>query len=93
MIDGFKRALALGAATVALAGGAVLTTVGTASATPTHHGDHTATRHLDRGHCHMVRGHWARVWRPAWRDGHGMRHGGRWIRVWHRERLVCRHRR
>ncbi|MEU5544214.1 hypothetical protein AB0G85_17715 [Streptomyces sioyaensis] len=88
MIDGFKRALALGAATVALAGGTVLSSVGIASAAPSHHGDHTATRHLDRGRCHMVHGYWIRVWR----DGRGGRHG-HWIRVWHRERLVCHHHR
>ncbi|WP_328381397.1 hypothetical protein OHS81_00640 [Streptomyces sp. NBC_00400] len=90
MTDGFKRALALGAATVALAGGTLLSSVGVASATPSHHGDRTTTRHVDRGRCHMVHGHWTRTWHPAWRDRHGVRHPGYWTRTWHREHLVCR---
>lgn len=92
MLDGFKRALALGAATVALTGGMALSSVGTASATAPPHGDHTASRHLDRGHCRLVHGHWVRVWHRAGRDRFGRFHHGYWTRTWHRTHLVC-HRR
>ncbi|MBC3839393.1 hypothetical protein GXW82_01745 [Streptacidiphilus sp. 4-A2] len=84
MTDRFKRALALGAATVALAGGAVLTTVGTAAAaTP----DHRAP--IAHSRCHEVPGYWTRTWHPATRDRHGKWHAGFWTRTWHRAHLVC----
>lgn len=89
MIDGFKRAFALGAATVALTGGMALSSVGSASAAAPPHGDHTASRHIDRGHCRVVHGRWVRVWHPAWQDRHGHRNAGYWTRTWHRTHLVC----
>ncbi|QMU77374.1 hypothetical protein GXW83_18390 [Streptacidiphilus sp. PB12-B1b] len=84
MTDRFKRALALGAATVALAGGAVLTSVGSASAaTP----DHRAP--VAHSRCHEARGYWTRTWHPARRDRHGKWHAGYWTRTWHPGHLVC----
>ncbi|WP_042370734.1 hypothetical protein [Streptacidiphilus neutrinimicus] len=78
-----KKAVALGSAAVALAGGAVLGAVGTASATP-HHGP--GDRHQ---RCHEVRGQWVRTWHPAYRDPHGKRHPGSWTRIWVPAHLVC----
>ncbi|MFS4094112.1 hypothetical protein [Streptomyces sp. AF1A] len=86
MINAWKRAAALGAATVALAAGAVVGTVGTASAAPQHHPRPGASHH-----CVKVPGHWVRVWHPAYRDRQDRHHhsrAGHWTRVWrpaHRE--------
>ncbi|WP_042426691.1 hypothetical protein [Streptacidiphilus anmyonensis] len=78
-----KKVVALGTAAVALAGGAVLGAVGTASAT-THHGpgDH-------RRHCDVVQGHWVRTWHPAGRDRHGRQHPGYWTRTRVPAHQVC----
>ncbi|MGW4393411.1 hypothetical protein [Streptomyces sp. NPDC004685] len=84
MINGLKRAAALGAATVALAAGAVVGTVGTASAAPQDHRPPAASHH-----CVKVAGHWARQWQPAFRDRHHRWHSGQWVRVWRPGHLEC----
>lgn len=86
MINGLKRAAALGAATVALAAGGVVGTVGTASAAPQDHRPSAGSHH-----CERVAGHWARQWRPAFRDRHHHWHPGQWIRVWHPAHQECHH--
>ncbi|WP_445529830.1 hypothetical protein [Streptomyces cyslabdanicus] len=85
MINGLKKAAALGAATVALATGAVVGTVGTASAAPQHHRPPVASHH-----CVQKAGYWSRVWHPAYRDRHHHRHAGYWSRVWHPAHRDCR---
>lgn len=90
MINAWKRAAALGAATVALTAGAVAGTVGTASAAPqNHHPSPTGWRH-----CVVVPGHWARVWHPVYRDRdrHHRASADRWNRVWRPAHLECHHR-
>ncbi|WP_236653219.1 hypothetical protein [Streptacidiphilus melanogenes] len=72
---------ALGSVAVALAGGAVLGTVGTASAAPRHPGHHQR--------CHVEQGHWVRTWHPASRDRRGIRHAGYWTRTWVPAHVVC----
>ncbi|MEU6174216.1 hypothetical protein ABZ832_20110 [Streptantibioticus parmotrematis] len=89
MAEGFKRVLALGAASVALAGGAVLSSVGVASAAPVHHPAPVSVHHVGHSRCHEARGYWTRTWHPAYRDRHGYRHAGYWTRTWHKPRLVC----
>ncbi|MFB7114587.1 hypothetical protein [Streptomyces sp. NPDC056190] len=86
MINGLKRAAALGAATVALAAGAVVGTVGTASATPQHHQAPTASRH----HCMEAAGHWTRLRHPGYRDRHHHSYAGTWTRAWHPAHRDCR---
>lgn len=86
MINGLKRAAALGAATVALAAGGVVGAVGTASAAPQDHRPSVASHH-----CVKVAGHWARQWRPAFRDRHHRWHPGQWIRVWLPAHHECHH--
>ncbi len=84
MTDGFKRALALGIASVALAGGTVLTTVGTAAAAaPDHHAS------IAHSSCHEVKGFWTRDWHPAQRDRYGKWHAGYWTRTWHQAHAAC----
>ncbi len=77
MINRLKRAAALGAATVALATGAVVGMVGTASAAPQNHRPPAGSHH-----CQEERGQWARHWQPAFRDRHHRWHPGHWTRVW-----------
>ena len=84
MTDGFKRALALGVAGVALAGGAVLTMVGTATAAAPDH--HTPIAH---SRCQEAKGFWTRDWHPAQRDRDGKWHAGFWTRTWHQAHPVC----
>ncbi|MEU5208977.1 hypothetical protein [Streptomyces sp. NPDC020742] len=94
MTDRFTRALALGAAGVALAGGAVFATAAGAAAAPSHDDDNVAVQQIDRGdRCHVMHRHWIRVWHPAWRDRRGHRHPGYWTRDWRQAHLVCHHRR
>jgi hypothetical protein len=83
MTDRFKRAAALGAATVAMSAGALLGAVGSASAAPFHPGP-------DHGrHCAHDRGHWTQVWVPArWEHRHWKR--GHMERVWHPGHGGCR---
>lgn len=77
MTDRFKRAVALGAATVAVTAGTLLGAVGTASATPSHH--HPLP---DRGrHCHIIPGHWTQRWIPAHWEHHRLVRGHS-VRVW-----------
>lgn len=85
MINGLKRAAALGAATVALAAGAVVGGVGVASAAPQDHHRPQAGSH----HCVRVAGHWARQWHPGFRDRHHRWHPGQWTRVWRPAHLEC----
>ncbi|MEV6196660.1 hypothetical protein AB0M19_30155 [Streptomyces sp. NPDC051920] len=108
MINGLKRAAALGAATVALAAGAVVGTVGTASAAPQdhprpsagaqdHHGPSAGPQDHRRPsaashRCVKVAGHWARQWHPAYRDRHHRWHPGQWTRVWVPAHKECHHR-
>ncbi|MEU6419264.1 hypothetical protein ACWDSD_12565 [Streptomyces spiralis] len=77
MINGLKRAVALGAATVALAAGAVVGTVGTASAAPQHHQPPRPSRH-----CVESAGHWTWVRHSGFRDRHHRWHAAYWTRVW-----------
>ena len=84
MANGFKRVLALGAATVALAAGAMVTTAGAASAAVPQHRPPVAQQR-----CHEVQGYWTRAWHPATRDRHGKWHAGYWTRTWHPAHLVC----
>ncbi|WP_042383144.1 hypothetical protein [Streptacidiphilus melanogenes] len=79
-----KKVVALGSATVALAAGAVLGAVGTASAATPHHGpgDH-------RAHCRIEPGHWVRTWHPATRDHRRKLHSGFWTRTWVPAHKVC----
>ncbi|MEU6010384.1 hypothetical protein [Streptomyces sp. NPDC047453] len=84
MINGLKRAAALGAATVALAAGAVVGTVGTASATPQHHQATTVSRHGME-----AAGHWTRLRHPGYRDRHHHSHAT-WTRVGHPAHRDCR---
>lgn len=84
MINGLKKAAALGAATVALAAGAVVGAVGTASAAPQDHRPSAASHH-----CVKVAGHWARQWHPAFRDRHHRWHPGQWTRVWRPAHQEC----
>lgn len=86
MINGLKRAAALGAVTVTLAAGAVVGTVGTASAATQDHHRPSAVPH----HCVKVAGHWARQWHPAYRDRHHHWHPGHWTRVWVPAHKECR---
>jgi hypothetical protein len=85
MINGLKRTAALGAATVALVAGAVVGTVGTASAAPQHHHATTTSRH-----CEHRSGHWVRQWHRGYRDRHHRRHAGYWTRVWRPVHRECR---
>ncbi|MFJ2716272.1 hypothetical protein [Streptomyces sp. NPDC087437] len=86
MINGLKRAAVLGAAAVALAAGAVVGTVGTASAAPQHHQPPAPSRH-----CVEAPGHWARLWHPGYQDRHHhARHAGYWTRVWQPAHRDCR---
>ncbi|MQY36870.1 hypothetical protein SRB17_48720 [Streptomyces sp. RB17] len=84
MINAWKRAAALGAATVALAAGAVVGTVGTASAAPQHHPTPAWSRH-----CVVVPGHWMRVWHPEYRGHHHRAPAGHWTHVWRPAHRVC----
>ncbi|MFB7573390.1 hypothetical protein [Streptomyces sp. NPDC056165] len=85
MINGLKRAAALGAATVALAAGAVVGTVGSASATPQHHRAPTASRH-----CMEAAGHWTRLRHQGYQDRHHHSYAGNWTRAWHPAHRDCR---
>ncbi|MCL2552817.1 MAG: hypothetical protein FWE15_01690 [Actinomycetia bacterium] len=91
MSNGLKRAVARGAVAVALAAGAVVGAVGTASAAPMHH------RAPAPQHCTMTAGHWTWVWHPAHRDRdhRQQQHAGYWTRVWqpaHRDCHTDQHR-
>jgi hypothetical protein len=85
MTDRFKRAVALGAATVAMTAGALLGAVDSASAAPAHHGpdrDHAR-------HCSHDRGYSSRVWIPGHVEHH-RRYPGHMKRVWHPGHRDCR---
>ncbi|MFJ3338474.1 hypothetical protein [Streptomyces sp. NPDC086766] len=85
MINGLKRAAALGAATVALAAGAVVGTVATASAAPQHDRPPVASHH-----CVRMAGQGTRMWHPTFRDRHHRWYAGYWTRVWHPVQRECR---
>jgi hypothetical protein len=88
MTDTFKRAAALGAATVAMTAGALFGAVGSASATPAHHGpSHPGP---DRGrNCWHDRGYFTRVWIPAHFE-HGRWQRGHMANIWHPGHRGCR---
>ncbi|MFJ4800022.1 hypothetical protein [Streptomyces murinus] len=79
-----KRWMAVGAASLALAGGVALTAGGTASAAQLASGHHKPVKQ----HCRVVPGHWARTWHPAKRDHKGQ-HAGYWTRTWQPAKRVC----
>ncbi|MFI9649281.1 hypothetical protein ACIHAA_23655 [Streptomyces sp. NPDC052040] len=81
-----KRWIAVGTASLALAGGAALTASGTASAASLAPAQHKPVRHV---HCHVVPGHWTRTWHRAYRDHKGHLHAGYWTRTWHPAERVC----
>lgn len=79
-----KRIMALGAASVALAGTAALGGATAASAAPAHQG-----HAVEHERCVRDAGHWMRVWRPGHRGNRGRRHFGYWTRTWHPAHPVC----
>lgn len=85
MRGSFKRVVALGVASVALAGGVALGGATDASAAPARPG-----YPVMRVHCVRVAGYWRRVWHPGYRDRRGRWHAGHWTRTWHSSRLICR---
>lgn len=88
MANRIVRALALTAASVALAGGTALTAAQSASAAPER--GHVAAHHSSKPSCHRHGGHWTRVWHAGyWGRGHRW-HAGHWTRVWHPGYRDCR---
>ena len=85
MKGSFKRIMAMGVASVALAGGAAFGSATAASAAPAHHGTS-----VTRVHCVRKAGYWTRVWHRGHRDRRGRWHAGYWTRTWHPSRLICR---
>lgn len=88
MMRNLKQVLAMGAASVALAGGAALGGAGTALAAPVSH--HGVTQSASRVHCVRVPGSWTRMWHPGYRDHRGRWHAGYWTRTWRPAHMVCR---
>jgi hypothetical protein len=72
-MTGFKRVVVLGAATAAMAAGALLGSVGSASAEAAH----LPVGGMQRNHCD-TRGGW------SWERSHG-----HWVQVWHRTDRDC----
>jgi hypothetical protein len=83
----FTQALAVGAASVALAGGIAFCAAGEAAAAPS--GPVAASHHITTVRCHWAPGHWTRVWHAGLRDHRGHRAAGHWTRVWHKGVRVC----
>ncbi|MCX5387068.1 hypothetical protein [Streptomyces sp. NBC_00083] len=86
MIENVKRAIALGAATAALAGGVAFSSVGAAEAAPQHT---VAAAAHGKEKCHVVKGYWTKTWHKATRDRHGKVHPGYWTKTWHKAHKVC----
>lgn len=82
MADGLKKAVALGAASAALAVGALFGAAGSASAAPMPDRPH-------HHHCFWVKGHWSKEWRPGHAEGHHHWRHGHWIWVWHPGHREC----
>ncbi|GAA2440995.1 hypothetical protein ACFPFX_06205 [Streptomyces mauvecolor] len=87
MIAGFKRVIALGAATAALTAGVAFSSVGVAEAAPSH--TVVTAAHGGKERCHVVKGYWTKTWHKATRDRHGKVHPGYWTKTWHKARKVC----
>lgn len=86
-----RQAFAIGAASVALAGGIALTSADVAAAAPsgTAATMAPATHVTSSSTCRFIAGHSTRVFHPRWRDHRGHWHPGYWTTVWHGGHRVC----
>jgi hypothetical protein len=86
MRNRLSQALAIGAASAALACGIALSPAGVAAAAPS---APVTASHVTKARCHSTGGRWVRVWHPRSRDRRGIWHNGYWSRAWVKGHLVC----